>query len=349
MNRSCRCIALGVLVLLGSCDVLTGELEPSSVNPGSDSLVGGRWASEGLQTPQANESFTEVPTAQWANYQPVVDGNPNLYYLLHIGRRDVDDEYEAVAVVPYITGTTFDMKRLPVDPDETYYISVATRSFTIWNDEIDDIQAVPRSKLDPPGGVFDPDLLENSGSEIRPRYDTWAEAQTFPIPFTYTGPSYRYDHPVTGPNVTIDSPNSATVTWTDPAAAGGFDGVHVTRFPGPATPTVVDTGVGSITLNDLNPFFAYVVWIQTVADNGDISDPVIVTFSPGDGTINASDEELPTFWLSTPNGLVPGERLRVRGLLGHTPELSTFDYRKTVSGTGVSQGDERDWHARWFD
>ncbi len=335
--------SLFIITLLSSCDGLFGELEPSNVLGNAGTLVGDRWSSEALRTPEPDQTFTEIPTVQWADYQPIEGDDPNVFYLLHIGQRNETDEYEATTVVPYIAGTSFDLSRLPIEPNETYYAAAATRAFTVWNEQDEELRSLQPSELDPPNGVFDPDLWNDD------IFASWMDQETFPVPFTYTGPSYRFEHPVTGAGVTIDSANSATVTWTAPGSADLVE-IHVTQFPGPPEPFIVDPDTSSsISLDNLSPYFAYVVWIQTVADNGDISDPAVVAFSPGDSTVDPDSAALPYFWLSTPNGLVPGSRLSIRGLDVHTPDLHTFDFRKTVSDSDVSEGAKQDWNARLQD
>jgi hypothetical protein len=307
-------LVLIAIVTAGSliaCDAFLGPLYEPVANAGSgsnDELTGEEWRSAELVQPVASASITSDTVVDWEPLASPAENDPATHYALHLGTADEDGTYRIEYFVPYLEATEFDLARLPLAGGTEYYVAVIGR--THFNRAMDADGFATYSALDPAvfdasDGVFSSELLTAEDTSLRATY--FSETfETFPTRFTYDGPGLAFAAQPTGvaaDESAWDSAGTVTVSWTDPAS-GSLDSIRVTQFPGPAAPFTVASGDESLTLSDLSPYFAYIVWVQAVAGDGTVSEPAIVSFSPGASLGTASD--LPEYALYLPETLIPG-------------------------------------------
>lgn len=303
-----------LLAMLAGCEAFLDPLEaPADLQVSAeDGLSGNAWEAEGLLSPTTDGTLADDPVVEWSTLLSEAPNDPNVFYKLHLGSVDADGAYIVDYYVPYLEATSFDLSRLPLESGREYYVGVTGRMSYTWVDDdsdgiLDGAVPLPSDEFDLSEGVFADTWLSNDLGGGITFISNWFDL--FPVPFTYTGPSTAYaavPTAVTADDSSWESDGSVTVSWTDPADAGLLE-IRVTQFPGPAAPFTVVPGAGQISLSGISSRLAYVVWVQAVATDGRVSEPAVVSFSPGDATVaqDGSSANSPSYRLSTPDRLVP--------------------------------------------
>lgn len=306
-------LVLLTVIALVACDAFLGPLNEPLANglPGDeDALPGDAWQATRLLAPAPDASVTSDTVVSWPPLASPAADDQATNYALHVGTADADGTYRIEYFVPYLEATEFDLARLPLTGGTEYYVAVIGRLHYEWDlDEVtgivSDYTSLDTTEFDVSDGVFSAELVAQEGSYV---YTTYVSEtyETFPTRFTYDGPGLAFAAAPTGASVNEGAwgtNGTVTVSWTDPASAS-LDSIRVTQFPGPDTPFAVAAGDESITLSSLSPYLAYVVWVQAVADDGTVSEPAIVSFSPGASLGDTTD--LSHYDLYVPETLIPG-------------------------------------------